>query len=154
MHMIMKLSQEQKADWLKQLPELVHAYNSTRSASTGYSPHYLMVRHLSQLPVYFYLPTIQGTEKHQHVNYYIAELHEWLWEAFKEKQEQSTAEAKRQKQYYDRKANAILLKTGNLVLAKANTYKGKRKMKDQLKEEPYEVVHRVNGDIHSYLMKN
>ena len=35
-----------------------------------------------------------------------------------------------QKQYYDRKANAILLEPGNLVLAKADAYKGKRKVKD------------------------
>ena len=37
---------------------------------------------------------------------------------------QSTSEAKRQKQHYDRKPNAISLEPGDLVLAKANTYKG------------------------------
>ena len=42
LHMIGKLSKDQKADWLKQLPELVHAYNSMRLAVMGYSPHYLM----------------------------------------------------------------------------------------------------------------
>ena len=42
MQMIGKLSTDWKADWPKHLPELVHAYNFTRSAITGYSPHYLM----------------------------------------------------------------------------------------------------------------
>ena len=42
MHMIGKLSKDWKADWPMHLPELVNAYNSTRSAITGYSPHYLM----------------------------------------------------------------------------------------------------------------
>ena len=42
MQMIGKLSEDQKADWPKHLLQLVHAYNSTRSAITGYSPHYLM----------------------------------------------------------------------------------------------------------------
>ena len=32
----------QKADWAKHLLDLVHAYNSTRLAIMGYSPHYLM----------------------------------------------------------------------------------------------------------------
>ena len=50
---------------------------------------------------------IWGMEEHQHVDYYVNESREWLWEAFKEVQEQSIAEAKRQRQYYDRKANAI-----------------------------------------------
>ena len=40
--MIGKLSKDQKADWTKHLPKLVHAYHSTRLAITGYSPHYLM----------------------------------------------------------------------------------------------------------------
>ena len=42
-HMIGKLDQDEKADWLLYLPALVQAYNGTRSAVTGYSPHYLML---------------------------------------------------------------------------------------------------------------
>ena len=45
MDMIGKLSKEQKADWSKHFPELVCASKSTRSAITGYSPHYLMFGH-------------------------------------------------------------------------------------------------------------
>ena len=37
---------------------------------------------------------------------------------------QSTSEVERQKQHYDRKAIAISLQLGDLVLAKANTYRG------------------------------
>ena len=39
--MIGKLAADKTAQW-EQLPELLQAYNSTRSAVTGYSPHYLM----------------------------------------------------------------------------------------------------------------
>ena len=45
MHMIGKLGTDWKVDWLKHLPELVHAYNSMRLAIIGYSPHYLMFGH-------------------------------------------------------------------------------------------------------------
>ena len=40
--MIGKLSADKKAQWELHLPELLQAYNSTRSVVTGYSPHYLM----------------------------------------------------------------------------------------------------------------
>ena len=39
---------------------------------------------------------------------------------------QSTSEVERQKRYYDRKANAISLEPGELVLAKANAYRGEK----------------------------
>ena len=40
--MIGKLAVDKKAQWEQHLPELLQAYNSTQSAVTGYSPHYLM----------------------------------------------------------------------------------------------------------------
>ena len=67
---------------------------------------------------------------------------------------QSTSEAERDKPYYDRKANAISLERGYLVLAKADTYKGKRKVKDWWEEEMYEVEHQVTDGIPLYLVKN
>ena len=82
---------------------------------------------------------ISGTKKHQCVDHYVVESHEWLWEFFKEAQVQSTSEAERQKWYYDRKANGISLEPGDLVLAKADAYRGKRKVKDWWEEELYEV---------------
>ena len=48
-------------------------------------------------------------------------------------------EAKRQKCHYDWKANVISKEQGDLVLAKADTYRGRRKVKDQWEEELYEV---------------
>ena len=81
MWMTGKLGKDQKADCPKHLPELVHAYYSTRLAFTGYSPHYLMFGQWLCLPINFYFPTIVSTEKHQHVDHYIADLCEQLHEA-------------------------------------------------------------------------
>ena len=130
MGMIGKLGRDWKVNWQKQLPELVHAYNSTRSAITGYSPHYLMFGHWPCLPINFYFSTVRGTKKHQCVDHYIAELHVQLHEAFKEAQVKSTSEAERQKQHYNRKANVVSLEPGDLVLARADAYRGRRKVKD------------------------
>ena len=73
---------------------------------------------------------------------------------FNEAQAQSTSEAERQRQFYDHKANAISLESIDLVLAKANAYKGRRKVKDWWEEEPYEVKHRVAKGVPSNLRKN
>ena len=40
--MIGKLEDEYKGQWPRYLSKLTHAYNSTRSAMTGYLPHFLM----------------------------------------------------------------------------------------------------------------
>ena len=40
--MIGKLEQDKKARWSEHLPEMLAAYNGTRSAVTGYSPYFLL----------------------------------------------------------------------------------------------------------------
>ena len=62
MHMIGKLGEDKKADWPSHLAEIAHAYNATRSATTGYSPHYLMFGRWPRLPVDFVFPTV-GSNK-------------------------------------------------------------------------------------------
>ena len=114
MHMIGKLSKDKKTDWLRHLPELVHAYNSMRSAIIRNSPCYLMFGCQPCLPINFYFSTVRSMKKHQYVDNYIAELHECLQGTFKGVQMQFTAEAKRQKRYYDRKANVVSLEPGDL----------------------------------------
>ena len=59
---------------------------------------------------------------------------------------QSKSEAESQKWYCDRKANAVSLEPGDLVLARADAYRG-RKLKDQWEEEPYEVEHQVQRGV-------
>ena len=96
----------------------------------------------------------KGNEEYQCVDHYVAKLCEWLQEPFKEAQVQSTSEVDRKKQYYDRKTNTISLEPGDLVLAKADAYRGRRKVKDQWEEEPYKVEQQVVEGIPSYLVKN
>ena len=65
----------------------------------------------------------------KHVDVYVASVWNRFRTALWEAQAQSTAEACRQKQYYDRKIGAVNLKPGNLVPVKADSWKGKRKIK-------------------------
>ena len=122
---------------------LVHAYNSTRLVITGYSLHYFLYGCQPCLLIDFYFPMIMGMRKHLLVDNYITELHEQLWEAIKEAQVQSTSEVERQKWYYIIKANVVSLEPGDLVLAKAEAYRGRRKVKEQWEEELYKVNARL-----------
>ena len=48
----------------------------------------------------------------------------------------------------------VNLKPGDLVLVKADAWKGKRKIKDRWEEETWEVVHQIMADIPSYEVMN
>ena len=54
--MIGKLATDKKTQWEQHLPELLQAYNSTRSAVMWYSPHYLMFRRATSPPCRLFLP--------------------------------------------------------------------------------------------------
>ena len=88
------------------------------------------------------------------VDVYVASLQDRLRTALWEVQTQSMAEACRQKWYYNRKIGTVNLKPGNLVLVKADAWKGKRKIKDRWEEETWEVVHQIAADIPSYEVMN
>ena len=60
------------------------------------------------------------------------------------------AEAHQQKWYYDQKIGTMNLKPGDLVLVKADAFKGKRKIKDRWEEYTWEVVYQITTDIPSY----
>ena len=62
MQMIVKLGEDEKADWPSHLAEKVHAYNATWSTVMGYSPHYFMFGFQPRLPVNFYFSTLRSTE--------------------------------------------------------------------------------------------
>ena len=155
-----KLGEDEKADWPSHLAEIAHAYNATHSTVTGYSPHYLMFRHRPRLPVNLFFPTIGSNEapmreaSTKHVDEYVASIQDRLRTALWEVQAQSTVEACRQKQYYDRKIGAVNLKPDDLVLMKADAFKGRRKIKDRWEEDTWEVVHQITTDIPSYKVMN
>ena len=77
---------------------------------------------------------------------YIAAVQDHLRAALQEAQDQSTAEAQRQKSYYDQKIGTIGLKPGNLVLVKEDAFQGKRKIMDRWQDKLHKVVHQIETD--------
>ena len=85
---------------------------------------------------------------------YVASVRNQLRSTLREVWAQSTAEACRQKWYYDRKVGTVRLKPGDLVLVKADAWKGKKKIKDQWDEETWEVSCQITADMPSYEVMN
>ena len=88
------------------------------------------------------------------VDEYLATVPDRLRAALQHAQAQPTAEAQQQKCYHDQKIGTVDLKPGDLVLVKANAFKGKRKIKDRWKDKPHEVVHQIMMDVPSYKVMN
>ena len=85
---------------------------------------------------------------------YVASVRDQLRSTLREAQAQSTTEACQQKQYHNRKIGTVNLKPGNLVLVKADAWKGKRKIKDRWDEETWEVSQQIVADMPSYKVMN
>ena len=99
--MIGKLSHDKKAQWKQHLPELLQAYNSTQSAVTGYSPHYLMFGRCPRLPVDYYFPMLSAFERSHQMPAYVMEVRRCFKEAYAKAHLQANCEAEKQKLYYD-----------------------------------------------------
>ena len=99
MHMIGKLGEDKKADWPSHLAEIVHAYNATQSAVTGYSPHYLMFGRWPRLLLSFIFPSVGSNEapmkeaSARSVDMYVASVRDRLRSALQEVQAQPMTEA-------------------------------------------------------------
>ena len=152
--MIGKLSHDKKAQWEQNLPEFLQAYNSTRSAVTGYSLHYLMFGRHPCLPVDYYFPMVSAYECSCHVPAYVTEVWRCFKEAYTEAHLQTNCEAEKQKHYYDQATSTTQLVPGDVVLMKNDAYQGKQKVKDQWSETEYVVVHQVTDGVPAYEVKD
>ena len=124
--MIAKLGEDQKARWSEHLPELLSAYNATRSVVTGYSPYYLLFGRRPRIPVDFQFPTHRDPPDTTSMVRSVATMQERLKEAFKVARQLTSEEAARQCRYYDKTAGAISLQPGDVVMVRMDRFMGKR----------------------------
>ena len=129
--MIGKLEEEKKACWSEHLPELLMAYNATRSAVTGYSPYYLLLGRRPRIPVDYLFPTLCDSPHQTKMEVSVAAMQRRLKEAFAVARCLTSEDAAKQCRYYDRKAGAVALQPGDVVMVHTDGFVGKRKVKDR-----------------------
>ena len=143
-HMIGKLDEEKKAHWSEYLPELLLSYNSTHSAVTGYSPHFLLFGRRPRIPVDYQFPTIRDPPHKAKLEESVADLQKRLKEAFEMARHLTSEEAVKQQCYYDCKAGAVALQPGDVVMVRTDRFVGKCKVKDRWEEGGFIVVKQLD----------
>ena len=128
--MIGKLEEDRKACWSKHLPELLMPYNATCSAVTGYSPYYLLFSRRPRIPVDYLFPTLRDSPHQTKMKVSVVAMQKRLKEAFTGARCLTSEEVARQCRYYDRKAGAVALQPGDVVMVRTDGFVGKRKVKD------------------------
>ena len=137
--MIGKLEEDRKACWSEHLPELLLAYNATRSAVTGYSPYYLLYGRRPRIPVDYLFPTLRDSPHQTKMEVSVAAMQKRLKEAFTVARRLTSEEVARQCHYYDRKAGAVALQPGDIVMVRTDGFVGKRKVKDRWEDRGFIV---------------
>ena len=129
-HMIGKLEEDKKACWSEHLPELLMAYNATRSTVTGYSPYYLLFGRRPRIPVDYLFPTLRDSPHQTKMEVSVVAMQKRLKEAFAVARCLTSEEVAKQFCYYDRKAGAVALQPGDIVMVHTDGFVGKQKVKD------------------------
>ena len=128
--MISKLEEDKKACWSKHLLELLLAYNARHSAVTEYSPYYLLFGRRSSIPVDYLFPTLHDSPHQTKMEVSVAAMQKRLKEAFAVARHLTSEEVAKQHHYYDRKAGAVALQPGDVVMVHTDGFVGKQKIKD------------------------
>ena len=136
-HMIGKLEEDKKVCWSQYLPELLLAYNTTCSAVTGYSPYYLLFGRRSRIPVDYLFLTLRDSPHQTKMEVSVAAMQKRLKEAFAVARHLTSEEAAKQCHYYDRKARAVSLQPGDVVMVHTDGFVDKQKVKDSWEDEGF-----------------
>ena len=150
--MIGKLEQDKKARWSEHLPEMLSAYNGTRSAVTGYSPYFLLFGRKARMPVDYLFPTLCDSPHQTKMEVSVAAMQKRLKEAFAVARHLTSQEAAKQRCYYDRKAGAVALQPGDVVMVCTDGFMGKRKVKDRWEDGGF-IVESQLEDWHVYKVR-
>ena len=137
--MIGKLEEDRKACWSEHLPELLLAYNATRSTVTGYSPYYLLFGRKPRIPVDYLFPTLCNSPHQTKMEVSVVAMQKKLKKAFTVARCLTSEEVARQCCYYNCKAGAVALQPGDVVMVHTDGFVGKQKVKDQSEDRGFIV---------------
>uniref|UniRef100_A0A8C5QEG3 Gypsy retrotransposon integrase-like protein 1 n=1 Tax=Leptobrachium leishanense TaxID=445787 RepID=A0A8C5QEG3_9ANUR len=145
LNMLGTLSNVEKQSWSRHIATLVHAYNSTESDATGYSPYRLMFGREARLPVDLAFGlSLDQTSVASHRNY-VDRLRKNLASAFEQDRLTSGNREQRNKRNYDLKVRIQDLQPGDRVLLKNLGAAARHKLADRWSSHVYIVCKQLPG---------
>ena len=155
LNMLGTLTPKQKKDWKSHVPALVHAYNCTRNAATGFILYYLLFHREPRCPVDVEFGLQRGSQKGSlGESAYVSPLRRRLKFAHNKAKQMAKRQWARHKGLYDQKCRCAELKVGDLVLVKQTTWKGRHKIQDRWEDEEYQVVDQPTPGVPVYAVKS
>ena len=131
LNMLGTLTPEQKKDWKSHVSAMVHAYNCTRNAATGFSPYYCLYDRERRLPVDVEFGLQRGSQRGPlGESSYVSQLRRRLRFAHNKAKLVTSKQQARHKGLYDRNCRGATLDVGDLVLVKQTAWKGRHKIQD------------------------
>jgi len=146
------LAEEKKRSWKNHLASVIHAYNCTRHASTGFSPYELLFGRTPVLPVDVRFGLGAKSRFTPHTEF-VQDLHDSLqaaWKVARENQEHASTE---QKAWYDRHQHGFGLDPGDHVLVREVGFQGPHKLANRWSKETYVVLSQTDPEIPVYVVK-
>ena len=104
-----------------------------------YSPYYLLFSRRPRIPVDYLFPTLRDSPHQTKMEVSVAAMQKRLKEAFTVARHLTSEEVARQCCYYDCKAGAVALQSGDVVTVCTDGFVGKRKVNDQWEDRGFIV---------------
>ena len=154
LNMLGTLTPQQK-NWKSHVPALVHTYNCTRNAATGFSPYYLLFGREPKILVDAEFGLQRGGQRGSPgESNYISQLRRRLWFAHKKAKCLAQKQQAKHRELYDLKCRGAALDVGDLVLVKQTAWKGRHKIQDRWESGEYQVVGQPTPGVPVYSIKS
>ena len=150
--MLRTLEEEQKRNWKRFVPQLVHAYNCTRHHTTGLSPYFLMYGRKPRLAADVLLDLQFPGSGTRCQTEYAKDLKKRLETTYQVAQEAIKKAASRAKGNYDLRVRGAVPEEGDLVLVRLVGLTGKHKLADKWESEPYRIVKKPDPEMPVYVV--
>ena len=146
LQMLATLPEREKRNWKDALAPVVHAYNSTKHESTGFSPFFLMFGREPRLAIdVFFGFTPNNRTRVESTSKFITDLKRRLAQAYDVARKNSKLASKRHKNIYDRRPMVSSLEKGDRVLLKNLTPVGK--LDNFWESDVYIIISKPNEEI-------
>ena len=153
LNMLGTLTPEQKKDWKSHVPALVHAYNCTKNAATGFSPYFLLFGREPRLPVDVEFGLQRGGQRGPlGESNYISQL-KGDCNLPTEKPSAWHRNNRPGTGLYNLRCKGATLSVGDLVLVKQTAWKGRHKIQDKWEDREYQVLDQPTPGIPVYTVK-